>query len=74
MIIPPALLIVVVMALASYKVMAVSILAMVIGFMLQPCLGYVEKKRWLRFSISADLPDLPDAQETAEDDAVPLVF
>ena len=74
MIIPPAILIIVVMAIASYKVMAVSILAMVIGFVLQPCLGYVEKKRWLRFSISADLPDLPDAQETAEDDAVPLVF
>jgi amino acid transporter len=74
MIIPPTLLIVVVMDLASYKVMAVSIVAMVVGFVLQPCLVYVEKKRWLRFSISADLPDLPDTQETAEDDAVPLLF
>nr|AGT16596.1 amino acid permease-like protein [Saccharum hybrid cultivar R570] len=62
------------MALSSYKVMAASILAMVVGFVLQPCLGYVEKKRWLRFSISADLPDLHDAQGTAEDDAVPLMF
>jgi amino acid transporter len=74
MVIPPTLLIVVVMALASYKVMVVSIAAMVVGFVLQPCLVYVEKKRLLRFSISADLPDLPDAQETAEDDAVPLLF
>jgi amino acid transporter len=69
MIIPPTLLIVVVMALASYNVMAVSIVVMVVGFVLQPGLVYVEKKRWLRFSISADLPDLPDTQETAEDDA-----
>uniref|UniRef100_A0A0A9EWB6 Amino acid transporter transmembrane domain-containing protein n=1 Tax=Arundo donax TaxID=35708 RepID=A0A0A9EWB6_ARUDO len=45
MIIPPALLIVVVMTLASYKVMAVSIMAMVVGFVLQPCLVYVKKKR-----------------------------
>ncbi|CAL5003882.1 unnamed protein product [Urochloa decumbens] len=74
MIIPPALLIVVVMALASFKVMAVSIMAMIVGFVLQPCLVYVEKKRWLRFSISADLPDLPDSQEATEDDTVPLVF
>jgi len=74
MIIPPALLIVVVMALASFKVMAVSIMAMIVGFVLQPCLVYVEKKRWLRFSISGDLPDLPDSQEAAEDDTVPLAF
>jgi len=74
MIIPPALLIVVVMALASFKVMAVSIMAMIVGFVLQPCLVYVEKKRWLRFSISADLPDLPDSQEAAENDTVPLTF
>jgi amino acid transporter len=73
MIIPPTILIVVVMTLASYKVMAVSILAMAVGFALQPCLVYVEKKRWLRFSISTDLPDLPDSLET-EDEAVPLVF
>jgi amino acid transporter len=74
MIIPPTLSIVMVVALASYKVMAVSIVAMVIGIVLQPCLVYVEKKRWLRFSISADLPDLLDTQETAEDDAIPLLF
>jgi len=74
MIIPPTILIVIVMALASFKVMAVSILAVLAGFMLQPGLVYVEKKRWLRFSVREDLPDLPDSSCVgAEDDTTPLV-
>jgi amino acid transporter len=74
MIIPPTILIVVVMALASVKVMAVSILAVLFGFALQPGLVYVEKKRWLKFSVREDLPDLPAASPVAaDDDTTPLV-
>lgn len=58
MLIPPTILICVVLALASSRVLVVSIGAMLIGFVLEPCLKYVEKKRWVRFSISSDLPDL----------------
>ncbi|CAI9104773.1 OLC1v1003525C1 [Oldenlandia corymbosa var. corymbosa] len=57
MCIPPTLLIFVVLALASYKVMLLSIIALLFGFMLQPCLLYCEKKNWFRFSVSSNLPD-----------------
>uniref|UniRef100_A0A6N2LK36 Amino acid permease/ SLC12A domain-containing protein n=1 Tax=Salix viminalis TaxID=40686 RepID=A0A6N2LK36_SALVM len=43
--IPPTLLILVVLALASLKVMAISSVAVIIGLIMQPCLGYAEKKR-----------------------------
>lgn len=56
MLIPATILILVVLALASFKVMSVSIGMMIIGFALQPCLKYAEKKRWMRFSIKSDLP------------------
>ncbi|KAK9286255.1 hypothetical protein L1049_014642 [Liquidambar formosana] len=57
MCIPPTLLIFVVLALASLKVMAISLLAAMVGLVLQPCLKYTEKKGWLRFSMNSDLPD-----------------
>ncbi|THU72350.1 hypothetical protein C4D60_Mb04t11170 [Musa balbisiana] len=68
MIIPPTILICVVLALATLKVMVVSVIAMLIGFILQPCLKHVEKKRLLKFSVNSDLPDFREAQHenTAE--------
>ncbi|XP_026663243.2 polyamine transporter PUT1-like isoform X1 [Phoenix dactylifera] len=68
MIIPPTLLIFVVLAFSSLKVMFVSLAAVIIGLVLQPCLRYVEKKQWLRFSISPDLPDFeaPGNENAAE--------
>ncbi|KAJ6739288.1 ACID PERMEASE FAMILY PROTEIN putative EXPRESSED-RELATED [Salix koriyanagi] len=56
--IPPTLLILVVLALASLKVMAISSVAVIIGLIMQPCLGYAEKKRWFRFSRSSDLSSI----------------
>ncbi|KAB5561488.1 hypothetical protein DKX38_006445 [Salix brachista] len=56
--IPPTLLILVVLALASLKVMAISSVAVIIGLIMQPCLGYAEKKRWFRFSKSSDLSSI----------------
>ena len=61
MCIPPTLLICVVLALASFKVMVISLLAVMVGLVMQPCLVYAEKKRWLRFSVSSDLPDFLSA-------------
>ncbi|XP_002510495.2 probable polyamine transporter At1g31830 [Ricinus communis] len=55
MCIPPTLLILVVLALASLKVMAISITIVLLGLVMQPCLTYAEKKRWLRFSSNVDL-------------------
>ncbi|XP_019705703.1 polyamine transporter PUT1 isoform X2 [Elaeis guineensis] len=66
MIIPPTLLIFVVLVFSSLKVMLVSLAAVIIGLILQPCLRYVEKKRWLRFSIN---PDLPDFRATGNENA-----
>uniref|UniRef100_A0A2P2IMN5 Putative polyamine transporter At1g31830 isoform X1 n=2 Tax=Rhizophora mucronata TaxID=61149 RepID=A0A2P2IMN5_RHIMU len=57
MCIPPTLLILVVLALASLKVMALSMVAVIIGLIMQPCLAYTEKKRWLRFSKKSILSD-----------------
>ncbi|PQQ14463.1 putative polyamine transporter [Prunus yedoensis var. nudiflora] len=55
--IPPTLLIFVVLALASPKVMAISISAVIIGLVLQPCVEYTKKKGWFNFSMNSDLPD-----------------
>ncbi|PRQ19112.1 putative amino acid/polyamine transporter I [Rosa chinensis] len=51
--IPPTLLIGVVLALSELKVVVVSLIAIVIGLVMQPCLTYVERKRWMKFSISS---------------------
>ncbi|KAK9145654.1 hypothetical protein Sjap_005557 [Stephania japonica] len=58
MCIPPTLLILVVLAIASLKVMGISLIAVLIGLVMEPCLNYSKKKKWLRFSTSSDLPDL----------------
>ncbi|XP_073045752.1 probable polyamine transporter At1g31830 isoform X2 [Primulina eburnea] len=55
--IPPTLLILTVLCLASFKVMTLSLIAFAVGLVLQPCLKYSERKQWFRFSISSDLPD-----------------
>ncbi|ONH92337.1 hypothetical protein PRUPE_8G169300 [Prunus persica] len=62
--IPPTLLIFVVLALASPKVMAISISAVIIGLVLQPCVEYTKRNRWFNFSMNSDLPDIhaPDHQ------------
>ncbi|PNY02165.1 putative polyamine transporter [Trifolium pratense] len=54
----PTLLIFVVLALATLKVFVISISAVIMGLLLQPCLKYMEKKIWLRFSVNPDLPDI----------------
>ncbi|KAL5724602.1 hypothetical protein ACHQM5_007842 [Ranunculus cassubicifolius] len=58
MCIPPTILIFVVLVLSSLKVMIISIVALMIGFILQPCLKHSEKKQWLKFSVNSDLRDI----------------
>ncbi|KAG5540443.1 hypothetical protein RHGRI_020599 [Rhododendron griersonianum] len=55
--IPPTILIGAVLALSSLKVAVISLVAVVIGLVMQPCLKHVEKKKWLKFSENSDLPD-----------------
>ncbi|XP_074592330.1 putative polyamine transporter At1g31830 [Curcuma longa] len=62
MIIPPTVLICVVLAFSTFKVMTVSMLAMLVGFVLQPCLNQAEKKRVWKFSTNSNLPDLREAE------------
>lgn len=57
MCIPPTVLLLLVVVLASRKVMALSLLAVAVGLVLEPCLRYIEKTRSLRFSISPNLPE-----------------
>lgn len=66
MCVPPTVLILVVLALSSLKVMGVSLAAVVIGLVMQPCIKHVKRKRWIKFSESADLPDL---HATAREDS-----
>ncbi|OAY52283.1 probable polyamine transporter At1g31830 [Manihot esculenta] len=56
--IPPTLLILVVLALASLKVMAISIFTVILGLAMQPCLMYAAKKRWFRFSENSNIADI----------------
>lgn len=63
MCIPPSALLCVVLAIASLKVMIVSITAVVIGFLFYPGLGYLKKKNWMRFSSSPCLPETLDQRE-----------
>lgn len=72
MLVPATALIVAVLALSTLKVALVSLGAVAVGLVLQPALRFVEKKRWLRFSINPDLPDIDVThQPTAPDE--PLV-
>ncbi|CAL9075237.1 unnamed protein product [Musa textilis] len=75
MLVPPTFLILVVLALSSLKVAMVSLVALLMGFVLQPCLKYVEKKRWLRFSTSPHLPHLGATQdEYAVEALIPVLL
>ncbi|KAM2676895.1 hypothetical protein EV1_003524 [Malus domestica] len=61
--IPPTVLIFVVLALATPKVMAVSIAAVIIGLLLHPCIEHTKQKRWFNFSTNSDLPDIHNAYD-----------
>lgn len=58
----PSLLLVLVVAVASFKVVAASINAVLIGFVLWPCQEFVKSKKWLNFvtglELSGDLHDI----------------
>jgi amino acid transporter len=64
----PSLLLVLVVAFASFKVMAASIIAVLIGFVLRACFVFVKKNKWVNFVTVSELPcahcDLivPDAE------------
>lgn len=63
---PPTILICVVLALSTFKVMVVSLVAVLIGLVLQPCLRYIDNQRLLKFSVSSDLPEFQPAHEYTE--------
>lgn len=58
MCVPPTVLMCCVLALTTLRVFVVSLAAVAIGLILQPCMKHIEKKKWLRFSTNSDLPDL----------------
>ncbi|KAG5540446.1 hypothetical protein RHGRI_020602 [Rhododendron griersonianum] len=57
--IPPTISIGAVLAFSLLKVAVISLVAVVIGLVMQPCLKHVEKKKWLKFSENSDLPADP---------------
>ncbi|KAL3613782.1 proline dehydrogenase [Castilleja foliolosa] len=58
MCVPPTALICVVLYFSTLKIFLVSVVAIVFGVVLRPCFKYSEKKGWVRFSTSRDLPDI----------------
>ncbi|KAK4742758.1 hypothetical protein SAY87_000759 [Trapa incisa] len=56
--VPPTILIGVVLALSTLRVALVSMGAVLIGLLLRPTLKFAERKRWVKFTKNADLPDL----------------
>ncbi|KAI5438263.1 probable polyamine transporter At1g31830 isoform X1 [Lathyrus oleraceus] len=62
MCIPPTVLICVVLAFSTLKVLVVSLVAMSIGLVMHPCLKFMEKKRWMKFSHSSELPDIVNGE------------
>lgn len=59
--IPPAGLICLVLALSSLKILIISLIAVLLGFVMQPCLRYTDKKQWIKFSVTSELPEVPSA-------------
>ncbi|XP_020594989.1 polyamine transporter PUT1-like, partial [Phalaenopsis equestris] len=57
MLIPPSAVVFVVLAFSTLKIVFISLGALAVGLVLHPCLKFVEKKRWLRFSVMPGLPD-----------------
>ncbi|XP_051144127.1 probable polyamine transporter At1g31830 [Andrographis paniculata] len=58
MCVPPTVLMCTVLALSSARVALVSLGAVVVGLILQPCMKHVEKKTWVKFRVSSELPDI----------------
>ncbi|BAT75227.1 hypothetical protein VIGAN_01305800 [Vigna angularis var. angularis] len=56
--IPPTILIFVVLALSTNKILLISLIAVVIGLVMQPCLKILEERGWLKFSVRYELQDL----------------
>lgn len=59
--IPPTGLICLVLALSSLKIMIISLIAVLLGVVMQPCLRYTDKKQWIKFSVTSELPEVPSA-------------
>lgn len=70
MLTPPTILISVLIALASFKVMMLSLRAVLIGCALQPCLEFAEKKSWMRFLVNSDLSDIRTDEQENDDEVL----
>lgn len=70
MCVPPTILICVVLALSSLKIFVVSVGAIAIGLMIHPVLKHVEKKGWVKFSVSTELPDLDSVRRGSGDSLI----
>ncbi|ESW28312.1 hypothetical protein PHAVU_003G276300 [Phaseolus vulgaris] len=62
--IPPTILICVVMAFSTNKVLVISLIAVLIGLVMQPCLKILEERRWIKFSVRYELQDLHNEEST----------
>ncbi|OIW09606.1 hypothetical protein TanjilG_28205 [Lupinus angustifolius] len=64
MCIPPTILIFVVMAFSTLKVVVISLIAMMIGLVLHPFLKFLERKRFTKFSVRPHLQHFDNEEST----------
>jgi len=60
MCIPPTILICIVLAFSTSKVLFLCLYTIMVGLVMQLCLKYIEKKGWIKFSINSNLLDLSE--------------
>ncbi|CAH8382241.1 unnamed protein product [Eruca vesicaria subsp. sativa] len=65
--VPPIVLICLVFVLSAVKVAVVSFVMVMIGFLMKPCLDHMDRKRWVKFSVSCDLPEFLKESQEVED-------
>ncbi|KAF8095390.1 hypothetical protein N665_0334s0010 [Sinapis alba] len=65
--VPPIVLICLVVVLSTLKVAVVSFVMVMVGFLMKPCLDHMDGKRWVKFSVSCDLPEFQKESQEMEE-------
>ncbi|CAN6889400.1 unnamed protein product [Brassica oleracea] len=65
--VPPIVLICLVVVLLTLKVAVVSFVMVMVGLLMKPCLDHMDRKRWVQFSVSCDLPEFQKESQEMEE-------
>ncbi|CDY12286.1 BnaA09g24860D [Brassica napus] len=65
--VPPIVLICLVVLLSTFKVAVVSFVMVMVGLLMKPCLDHMDRKRWVKFSVSCDVPEFQKESQEMEE-------